>query len=621
MIVRTTSTRAATVAMAVLTCASTWAVARPAAAWDPSTTHAGMTSRALTDSAVHLRWMEASELSRGLFTSLRIDPARLDPDLLRRIELAQRRAHADSGARGLGGPGACPGVSAPASTRTKCVDGDVWESTAMGWVALGVIAEVTPRERILHHFVDLSDPSASTWTAKKVPRAALRAAQRRGGGPGTATLTGTAFRGGAASAVGWLDDPDDPWAPPAMFEHFRKASLLADPVARQHHLALGLIGMGALLHVVQDAAVPAHARGDVLAFLAPLSTTPGDRGLPLAEFARVMHGRTGLPTRLSLDPRDDAAVRGTTVATTLVDHIVAASGAAFEGVAVTASSRFLSEGTLPEPQVLDPDLDGVAAAEVLLAGSGLADNELQGARLSPWPSSTGYVLSAKGRPLAAFSTDATAQTSVVLDRRVYRDQIGHLVPMAIDASRSIVDLVFPAWPTTIHHPGGDVLEVDATALPGVDPKLSILIEAPDGQRRVHRVVPLKAGARSRIVGAVPGLSEGERVVLVVRSTVGTHRLTTESRLLSGVDKPDAAEADKALAPVQRPPAAESPEPKADDAEGVQGDAPTDADADETPTTPAVPESAAPGSTPGAPTTPTSSAPVRSPGTVATPDAP
>jgi hypothetical protein len=52
-----------------------------ASAWDPSTTHAAMVKRAVVESQMHVRWMEGSGLRRGVFTALRVDPARLTPEL------------------------------------------------------------------------------------------------------------------------------------------------------------------------------------------------------------------------------------------------------------------------------------------------------------------------------------------------------------------------------------------------------------------------------------------------------------------------------------------------------------------------------------------------------------
>ena len=50
--------------------------ASSARAWDPSTTHQALLESAVTRSALHLRWMDASGLERGLFTPLRLDPDR-----------------------------------------------------------------------------------------------------------------------------------------------------------------------------------------------------------------------------------------------------------------------------------------------------------------------------------------------------------------------------------------------------------------------------------------------------------------------------------------------------------------------------------------------------------------
>lgn len=608
----------------------------PAAAWDPSSTHAGIVSQAMTESAVHLRWMEGSELSRGLFSSLRIDPARLNEDLRRRIVLAQRRAHADSGAAGLGGPGACPGVSAPPSTRTLCVSGDAWEATALGWVAFGLVAEVSPRERLLHHFVDPADPTAVRWTSAKIPRRALRATQRRGDGANLATVTGTAYAGEAASAVAWLSDPEDPWAPPAMFEHLRKASMLADPDARQHHLALAMVGLGALLHVLQDTGVPAHARADLAAFLAPLSAIPGDRGLPVAEFAKLAYGRT-LPQPLVLSPRSTNPDPGSSpaspsgrLATTLLGHIVGDPQTGYEGLAVMAGTRFLSEGTLPSPVVIAPTLDATAAAARLLQDTGLDAVELDGARLAPWPAAEGYVLSSAARPLAAFSTDALHRTTVQLDRRVYRDQAGQLIPAAVAASRSLVELIFPAWPKTAYEPGADVLTLDASALPGTQPTLTILVEDGKGHRRKHRSVLLRPGIRQRVVGAIPRLTKGERVVLVVQSTIGDNRLTIESLLPS--NDPASAPGQDVLPPTVRgDPSAEDAEDTEDGGEITDGTVQTPPD--EKPSTAPTTETPATGAPPGEPSDrvatppavpvdpPTTPDGARAPSTVAQPDAP
>lgn len=480
----------------------------PAAAWDPSSTHLGLAERALVEAPLHRRWMDGSGLRRGVFSALRIDPARLSDTERRLITRAQRAAHAHVGARSRGGPGACPGASAPPATRALCVEGDLWEATARGWVSLGIIAEIVPRERLLHHFMDPADPRAPTWRDDDVPAVVSRALQRHADGPGLAALTGSAFDGGGTSAAAWLTDTRDPWAPPAMAKHLQAASLLRDRAAREHHLALAMIGVGALLHVMQDAAVPAHARGDLAAAFAPLSDTPGDRGLPLAEFVRLAHGRRGLPQAVSLRPRDSAdAVPARPTIDSLEDELVR--------VAEIAGRRFLSDGDVPRDVPVGLDATAQEAAQAVVVGLGLDPIETEGAQMAPWPAEAGYLLSSAGRPLAAFARDDIGRVTLRLDRRVYRDQAGQLLPLAIEASRAVLDFVVPAFPPVTHRPGGSVLELDLREHPGDDPTLVVMLEDPDGTRSVYRRVTVAAGTRQRLVGAVPSATADQRIVLVL----------------------------------------------------------------------------------------------------------
>src|SRR5690606_5854686 len=157
--------------------------------------------------------------------------------------------------------------------------------------------------------------------------------------------------------------------------------------ARDHHLAMALIGVGALLHVLQDMSVPAHARGDVSAFFTALSDAPADRGLPFAEIARLSFGRHDLPGKPP--PAVVAATRGTTLAAGLRGHFLGDAG--YEGLAVFTGRRFFSERSLPAPQFLEPETPADKAAAQLLVGADIDPGELEGAVLSPWPAERGYL--------------------------------------------------------------------------------------------------------------------------------------------------------------------------------------------------------------------------------------
>jgi hypothetical protein len=504
-----------------LTVALAAGMAQPgvARAWDPSTTHLGMLERAALDSAMHLRWMEASLLSRGLFTPLRLDPARLPEATLRTLRVAMRNVHAASGAQALGGPGACPGAGAPETTRAHCIDGDVWETTALGWLELGVVVETVPAERLLHHFVDRREPAAERWSDDDLPRSVLRGKHARAGGTLAARATGGAFEGSGRSALAWLADDRDPWAPPALAEHLRQASLATTRAERDHHLVLALLCTGALLHVMQDLSVPAHARGDVTAMFLPLSEIAGDRGLPLQELARDAYGRGGLPTPVALSPRPAEDVRrGTPWAPTLRGHVLGHGD--YAGLVQEAGRRYFSESSLPLPRRVGQGLDAQAAAAVVLEGAVLDASEREGAQLQGWPAERGYLVGGSGRPLAAYRVDEDGQVQLWLDRRVYRVQMQQLIPLGVDAGRSVIDLVYAAWPTmTVDRDARSV-----TLVPGASWKaatLEILVEDGRGQRELRSEVKLEGEAAHRVVEVWPAeLPEGSRVVLVLQNPAG-----------------------------------------------------------------------------------------------------
>lgn len=492
----------------------------PALAWDPSTTHAAMTREAVLSSQMHVRWMEQSGLTRGVFTAVRLHPSDLDDATARALRVAMRRVHEASGGAPLGGPGACPGPSAPASTQARCVDGDVWEMTALGWLQLGVVLETAPRNRLLHHFADGADAASPTWSDPELPASVLRSKARRAEGALARAANRSSFAGGATSAVAWLSDRSDPWAPPAALAHLRASETANDARERDRELVLGLVGLGALLHVVQDQSVPAHARGDLTAFFAPLSPTPGDRGLPLQELVRVLYGRNSVPSPVELSPRG-ATERTGPLAPTLHQHLL--GHGEYPGLTRFTQGHFWSESSIPLPVAVSPQLSAAeAAAAVVGETPGLDATELDGAELSPWPAPSGYLRSSSGRGLAAFDTDDEGRIRLFLDRRVYRDQAAHLIPAGIEASASILDLVFPAFPEhTVDFDTG-VIDLDLSSGP-YQPVLTVLTEDASGARSELQRVSLRSGERNHIVDAFTApLADDVQLILRIEGSSAPH---------------------------------------------------------------------------------------------------
>ncbi len=557
--------------------------APPAAAWDPSTTHQGLLEIAIQRSALHLRWMDASELERGVFTALSIDPQALSHEELRLLQRAMHQTHADLGAAPLGGPGSCPSADAPPDTQLFCVDRELWQQSALGWLRLGMIAEVSPSARLVHHFLDREHPDAARWEDTEMSAAVLRARQARTNGePAAGVATRTNFGGASTSALGWLGG-DDLLAPEQTFAHLSLASTAPTQAKRDHHLALAMLGVGALLHVVQDLSVPAHARGDATAFFSRLSPSPGDRGLPLQEFVRIEYGRRSLPGI----PSTDGPPSGVPLAESIEAHIL--GDGSYGGLATLARRHFLSEFTVPAPRFLDLDLSATEAAAALLGDAhGLDPSEVDGAILSPWPADQGYLLSPTGRALAAFDLDPAGRVRAYLDRVCYRDQAAILLPAAADNTRSILDLLWPAWPETIR--SGDQLSLAVPAT-WAKAELTVYVETSDGARSPRgQARALTPGTANEVSVVTATLAEGSRLVLVIQATRQDGPPIVIERRLSS-DVPSEPPADLSLVPdtPMDPDSATDPDAPADSDGSTDPDAPADPDTAVDPDTSADPD--------------------------------
>jgi hypothetical protein len=344
--------------------------------------------------------------------------------------------------------------------------------------------------------------------------------------------------------------------------------------------------------------VPAHARGDVTAFFSPLSDTPGDRGLPLQELARVLFGRGHLPEPLPLGlrsrPSDEPSeTRPPPLATSLEGHLLGEGE--WEGLIHFAGRRFFSETTLPPARAIDSETTPSQAAQILLGESPLLDPiELAGSRLQPWPSEDGYLVSGRGRMLAAFDTDERGRIRPYLDRRVLRSQAMMLIPKAIEVSASVLGLVLPPFPSVSVDAVTGVLEIEATA--GMqEPVLIVFSENGAGDRKLVRRVPLQPGSASRVAGlALPEPDDDARVVLAFEGRAPDGSLVVVEHVLPRrtAEPPPGAIPAPRPDPTPRQPTP-APEPEPEPAEPEEPAEPTP------PTEPTpVPEAAVPTRPPG-----------------------
>ncbi|HEY0135525.1 MAG TPA: hypothetical protein VGB85_15680, partial [Nannocystis sp.] len=161
----------------------------------------------------------------------------------------------------------------------------------------------------------------------------------------------------------------------------------------------------------------------------------------------------------------------------------------------------------------------------LLAGADLDPTEIKGAVLGPWPAARGYVKTATGRPLAAFDTDDLGRVRTFIDEAVYREQFAQLVPRAVEASRSLIDWVWPSWPELLYDAAAGNLDLEIAA-ELQSPELLVFTQTAEGLRTIKQKVRLKPGVRNRVAN-LPKLQADERTVVVLRA----RRATGEPLLL------------------------------------------------------------------------------------------
>jgi hypothetical protein len=268
----------------------------------------------------------------------------------------------------------------------------------------------------------------------------------------------------------------------------------------------------------------------------------------------------------------------------------------YPGLVQEAGRRAFSESSLPPARAVAARLDPEAAAAVVLEGAVIDPAEREGATLEGWPAARGYLMSGSGRPLAAYRVDARDEVHLWLDRRVYRAQLHDLVPLGVDAGRSVLDLVYAAFPTTTvdRQARSVVLEPGPT---WEHATLHVLVEDGRGARRAHAEVAMEGAAAHRVLDVWPAdLPEGARVVLVLHNPQGVLPAVVE-QVIDPRQAP--AEAEPSTSAVPRPRAQPPGTRKTDAApprraiEGVPRTAPDDAAPDDAAPDDAAPDDAAP----------------------------
>jgi hypothetical protein len=226
-----------------------------AAAWEPQTTHAGLTEQAALASRLHKRLVLLG-FSGGLFEPLTIPPADA-PALMGALKLLSPTHGSVPDARG--------------------------RQAALAWITAGAALADIPASQGANHFFDPA--TGSGWVAPD---------------RGLPDMLGKVLGQGALPDQGipapdWLLAKTNPFNLQQFLSQYAKAAGAATPGERSRYMAAALVAAGAILHTLGDLGAPSRVRSDAAAHLEPLGAGADDLGSRFERIAALAYGRLGVP--------------------------------------------------------------------------------------------------------------------------------------------------------------------------------------------------------------------------------------------------------------------------------------------------------------------------------------
>ncbi len=277
------------------------AMATPAAAWEPETTHAGLAEQAALASRLHKRLVTLG-FTGGLFEQLTIPPADA-PALMSAIKLLSPTHGAVPDARG--------------------------RQVAMSWLAAGAALADVPAANGANHFYDPT--SKAGW--KSPERGVLRGLSDKI----REAIGRAALPDRGVPAPDWVIAKTNPFNVEGFLGQYAKAVSAKTAGERSRHMAAALIAAGAILHTLGDLGAPSRVRGDEASHLEPMGAGPDDLGSRFERIAALAHGRLGVAAPTRVVTRDH-----------LREFFTGQTNAG-EGLADLISRSYFSPGTLPAP--------------------------------------------------------------------------------------------------------------------------------------------------------------------------------------------------------------------------------------------------------------------------------
>ena len=473
------SRRLATAFLASATCVLAIGV-NDADAWEPATTHAGLTEESALSADIHKRLGEQFGAQNGIYTMLTVP----EPDAPSLFEILRRLNPTH---------GYVPNAKGKMS--------------AMGWLVAGSVVAEVPAENASNHFLD--------------PRSGVSLTSMRAGSAGhrmgrfvTGMSRMTQIRPGGEAANTWWKSPDNSMGFVGFGEQFRKAVKSATQGERDRHLAGALLAAGSMLHVLQDMGSPAHVRDDVAAHQERTGTNYHDRGSRFERIAALAFGRLGIP-RASVAPE----------LPTLDAHF---SNAAASGLADIVESNYFSNNTLPRTTVVKRDHGSSVFQQAIV-------KRLQ--RPAPSPHSRLDVIAARNSKGATWRNDdgvcltryrlQNAKVNFWIDDECALEQLEVILPSVAAFGTSFLQGLFPDDLSLTKKAGKLVVGTNGERY--ADGTLSLYADTADGSRSEIYTSQYKKGQKESVTMPMP--PQGTRRITILfdgKDSLGETLLSTRS---------------------------------------------------------------------------------------------
>lgn len=379
----------------------------PAGAYEPASTHAGMTERAaLHGHLLHRYLTSVHGLPLGIFEPVQLDPARLP--YLHREDLRQAFIALDP----------VKGYRPSAQNINR----------ALAWLTAGSVVEELPFSRGRHHFLN---PRTGRGLRNTKGRWGLSLRMRfldsmEGGGSFGGIWTGANFNLSGKSVLTWARYKHNDLSLPRHLTHRMTALTAPTRAGRRHALAMALLTAGALLHLLQDMAVPAHVRNDFArTYLAQRSNIELDRASAYETQVRKAYGRSGIPK-----------VRGTIPKFTRFNRFFKNSRGT--GLAQTTQRGYFSLGSLPKPALLQRGTTSEALHAALRKAMKIPGPPIKGLRLRSAGGAGLYYGTQSNPYLFAYRVTRRGRLEFTLDDRCYKTAATRLVPAAVRYSAGLL---------------------------------------------------------------------------------------------------------------------------------------------------------------------------------------